>query len=321
MPTPVVVVHGGVRVSAPRREDPEADEEAVNKLRWIAQSAYRAMEAGGSALDAVELAVRLMEDDPRFNAGYGSALNLLGEVEVDASIMDGYRMRAGAVGGVKGVRHAVSLARAVMERTPHVLLVGEGARDFARKLGLGGNEDLVYETRVEYRRRMLEALKSGRGPERLKSLLDLLPLYGVADTVGAVAVDSEGRLAAATSTGGLTLKLPGRVGDSAIIGAGTYASRAAACSGTGIGEAAMLVLGAYRVVKEVEEGKSPQEAVEDVLLEIHKTTGYAFGFISVGADGGIGVAQTGYGLFWAASGGGWVDGGVKKERPKGLLVT
>jgi len=320
MPTPVVVVHGGVRVSAPRTEDPEADEEAVNRLRWIAQSAYRAMEAGGSALDAVELAVRLMEDDPRFNAGYGSALNLLGEVEVDDSIMDGHRMRAGAVGGVKGVRHAVSLARAVMERTPHVLLVGEGARDFARKLGLGGDDDLIHERRVEYRRRMLEALRSGRGPERLRGLLDLMPMYGVADTVGAVAADSEGRLAAATSTGGLTLKLPGRVGDSAIIGAGTYASRTAACSGTGIGEAAMLVLGAYRVVKGVEDGKSPQEAAEEVLVEIHRTTGYAFGFISVRADGEIGVAQTGYGLFWAASGEGWVDGGVKKERPKGLLT-
>jgi len=320
MPAPVVVVHGGVRVSPPPKEDPRADEEAVNRLCFIAQSAYRAMEAGGSALDAVEFAVRLMEDDLRFNAGYGSALNLLGEVEVDASIMDGHGMRAGAVGGVKGVRHAVSLARAVMERTPHVLLVGEGAREFARKLGLGGDEDLIHERRVEYRRRIIEALKSGRGPDRLKTILEFMPMYGVADTVGAVAVDSEGRLAAATSTGGLTLKLPGRVGDSAIIGAGTYASRAAACSGTGIGEAAMLVLGAYRVVKRVEDGRSPQEAAEEVLVEIHRTTGYAFGFISVGVDGEVGIAQTGYGLFWASSGDGWVEGGVKKERPKGLLT-
>ncbi|HDM92359.1 MAG TPA: hypothetical protein ENG69_03080 [Candidatus Korarchaeota archaeon] len=315
---PVVVVHGGVRVSPPAGEDPEADNKAVERLIQIAQAAYRKVDDGGSALDAVELAVRLMEEDPLFNAGYGSALNLRGEVEVDASIMDGRTTRAGAVGGVKGVMHAVTLARAVMERTPHVLLVGEGAREFARLLGIGGDDDLIHERRIEYRKKLLEVVKSGKAEQRFKTIRDLLPLYGVADTVGAVALDAEGGLAAATSTGGLTLKLPGRVGDSAVIGAGTYASRRGACSGTGIGEAAMLVLGAYRVVQGIEEGLSPQEAAERVLIEMMRTTGFAFGFIALDSSGRVGVAQTGHGLFWAAAGDGWVKGGVKKDKPEGL---
>ena len=315
---PVVVVHGGVRVSPPDSEDPEADNRAVERLKQIAQAAYRQLEVGGSAVDAVELAVRLMEEDPLFNAGYGSALNLRGEVEVDASIMDGRTLRAGAVGGVKGVLHAVTLARAVMERTPHVLLVGEGAREFARLLGIGGDDDLVHERRIEYRKRLLEAIKSGKTERRFRAIRELLPLYGVADTVGAVALDAEGGLAAATSTGGLTLKLPGRVGDSAIIGAGTYASRRGACSGTGIGEAAMLVLGAYRVVQGIEEGLAPQDAAEKVLIDMLRATGYAFGFIALDSSGRVGVAQTGYGLFWAAAGDEWVRGGVKKDRPEGL---
>ncbi len=304
------MVHGGVRISRPRPGGRSRDGEIVDKLMDVAERARRVLLAG-SALDAVEEAVRIMEEDPTFNAGYGSALNLVGEVEVDASIMDGSTMRAGAVGAVRGVLHPVTLARAVMERTPHVLLVGEGAREFARKLGLGGDEDLVHESRVSARREALRGALGGGSAGGTMPARDLIGIYGVGETVGAVALDGEGRLAAATSTGGLTLKLPGRVGDSAVVGAGTYADGRAACSGTGVGEAAIVEAGAFRVVEAVGRGLHPRRAAEEVLDIIRRETGREFGFIVVDRSGRVGVAQMGYGLFWASATDEGVEGGIE----------
>ncbi|RLG50074.1 MAG: asparaginase [Thermoproteota archaeon] len=305
-----IIIHGGVRVYGKLKENPER----IDELKKAVKMGYETLLEGGSALDAVEASVRYMEDSPLFNAGYGSSLNILGEVELDASIMDGKSLRAGAVGGVKGVRHAITLARAIMEETPHILLVGEGARKFASIIGMEVNEDLVYEARKE----LYKAYMKGVGKKGFPSYLpspELIRNY-LADTVGAVAVDDKGRLAAATSTGGIMMKLPGRVGDSAIIGAGTYANEAGACSGTGVGEAAMKVLGAKQVVDLISEGIRPQKAVEEVLRRLWEKTKTPFGFIAIDREGNIGYAHSGVGLWYAFSKGGVIEAGVERRRVK-----
>ncbi len=303
-----IVIHGGVRIYGKLREDPKR----VNELREAVRRGYDKLLDGGSALDAVEASVRYMEDSPLFNAGYGSSLNILGEVELDASIMDGTSLRAGAVGGVKGVKHAITLARAIMEETPHILLVGEGARKFASIIGMRTDENLICESRKE----LYEAYMKGVGKKGFPSYLpsaQLIKSY-IADTVGAVAVDEKGHLAAATSTGGIMMKLPGRVGDSAIIGAGTYANRAGACSGTGLGEAAMKVLGAKEVVDLISEGFHPQKAVEEVLVRLWKKTKTPLGFIAIDKDGRIGYAHSGVGLWYGFAKGGMLEAGVERKR-------
>jgi len=303
-----ILIHGGVRVYGKLKEDPKRIEE----LRKAVKRGYGTLVNGGSALDAVEESIRYMEESPLFNAGYGSSLNLLGEVELDASIMDGSTLRAGAVGGVKGVKHAITLARAVMEKTPHILLVGEGARKFASIIGMEVDKDLVYQKRKE----LYDAYMKGVGKRDFPTYLPssrLIKSY-LADTVGAVAVDDKRRLAAATSTGGIMLKLPGRVGDSAIIGAGTYANEKGACSGTGVGEAAMKVLGAKEVVDLISKGLHPQKAVEEVLLKLWKKTRTPFGFIAMDDEGRMGYAHSGVGLWYAFSRGGMTEAGVERRR-------
>ena len=185
------------------------------------------LNAGGPSLDAVEAAVRVLEDDPQFNAGRGSAMTAEGRVECDAAIMDGSNRRAGAVAGVRSTRNPIVLARAVMEQSPHVFLAGSGADAFARAKGIEDADPEWFET-PERRRQLDELLANPDAP------FDLGMKYG---TVGAVARDLSGHVAAATSTGGLTGKKWGRVGDSPLIGAGTYADdRAGAISCTGAGE-------------------------------------------------------------------------------------
>ena len=199
-----------------RRERPGAPQRKA--LERALDAGYEVLKLG-SALDAVTAAVVVLEDDPFFNAGRGSSFNSDGEIEMDASIMDGAGLRAGAVAAVRRIRNPILAARAVMEKTRHVLLAGDGAERFARKQGLRLEPPEYFHTA-----RRLTALRKKR-----------VSYHG---TVGAVALDAEGNLAAATSTGGYTGKMPGRVGDSPIVGAGTYAdNRACAVSGTGLGEA------------------------------------------------------------------------------------
>ena len=207
----MIAVHGGAGVV--RRDKPGSQHKAV--LAQALEAAYEQK----TALDAVVAAVMVLEDSPLFNAGRGSAFNSDGEIEMDASIMDGAELRAGAVAAVRRIRNPVLAARMVMEKTRHVLLAGEGAERLARKHGLKMEPAAYFRTE-----KRLAALRANR-----KSY------HG---TVGAVALDRDGNLAAATSTGGFTAKLPGRIGDSPVIGAGTYAdNRACAVSGTGLGEA------------------------------------------------------------------------------------
>ncbi len=225
----VLAIHGGAGTITRAQMTPEREQQYREALRQALQEGYAVLQAGGSSLDAVVAAIRVLEDSPLFNAGRGAVLNRDGVAELDATIMDGRTLKAGAVAGVQTVKNPILLARRVMEATPHVLLIGRAAEAFAQEQGLEivPNEYFI----VPERRLQLQRLREqgiGIVPEEASST------YG---TVGAVALDRRGNLAAGTSTGGLMGKLPGRVGDSAIIGAGTYADNATcAVSATGQGE-------------------------------------------------------------------------------------
>ncbi|HEV2756679.1 MAG TPA: isoaspartyl peptidase/L-asparaginase [Actinomycetota bacterium] len=261
----LVFVHGGVAgVPKPERV-PLAD--------GVAEGA-----AAGHALDAVERAVRVLEDDPRLNAGYGAVLNLAGAVELDAGISDGTTGRSGGVGNVT-VRHPVSLARKVLEETPHVLITGAGAGALAT-----GMEEVVVAP--DERRRWEEARAAGRlDVARFGDPVEV-------DTVGAVACLSGG-LAAASSTGGVFAKMPGRMGDSAVFGAGHYASRAAAVVGTGVGEMFLETLACARVGLLIEAGAHPQEACEGVVRLLGERAPLPAGLLALDGSGRAGAAFRG----------------------------
>ena len=247
------------------------------------ESLARALSAGsavlkrhGKALDAVEAAVKVLEDDPLFNAGRGSAFAADGTNEMDAALMDGATLAAGSVAGVQFTRHPVALARAVMEHTPYVMMVGPGADAFSRTQGLEQQPPSFFFTELRWQEFASIMHAIGRpvpprpagvapaaNPTGAPALHMFVHRFG---TVGAVARDSEGHLAAATSTGGMQGKLPGRVGDSPLIGAGTYASdRSCAVSGTGVGEYFIRLTLARQVCTLVEQGQSPQQAADHMI--------------------------------------------------------
>jgi beta-aspartyl-peptidase (threonine type) len=223
-----LVIHAGAGVVDRGRMAPQRDRAARAALDRALAAGGAVLRAGGNALDAVEAAVRVLEDDPLFNAGRGAVFTAAGTHELDAAIMDGATRKAGAVAGVTRTRNSVSLARAVMDRSQHVMLVGAGADAFSLQQGLEQVDPRYFRTQERWDQ--LQRLKAGgQGAAHFNDEVK----FG---TVGAVARDVRGHLAAATSTGGLTGKAPGRVGDSPIIGAGTYADdRACAVSATGAG--------------------------------------------------------------------------------------
>ncbi len=256
--SPAIIVHGG---AGPIAADDVEDEAIAGCLR-AARTGHEVLRAGASALDAVVAAVCVLEDDPLFNAGIGSALNEEGEVEADASVMRGEDLAAGAVAVVKGVKNPVLLAKAVMERTQHVLLAGEGAIRLAREAGIERVEAASLVT--ERARRRLERAK-------------LFAAKG-SGTVGAVAVDGRGRVAAATSTGGTANKRVGRVGDTPLLGCGTYADdRSGAVSCTGHGEAIMRVVLAKSCADRLAGGLEPFAAAASALAELDR----------IGGEGGL----------------------------------
>ena len=232
------------------------------------------LEKRESALDAVEAAVRVLEEDPCFNAGRGSVLTATGCTELDAAIMDGRDRRAGAVSGLRTTRAPISLARRLLEEGPHVFLSGHGADDFARDHGFEQVENSWFEI-PERRVQLDELMGAGGFDDEVK--------YG---TVGAAAVDIDGHVAVATSTGGLTAKRWGRVGDSPLIGAGTYADdRAAAVSATGSGEYFIRTVAAHQLAERVRiGGQGLQEALDAVLADIASLGGKG-GLIAVAPDG------------------------------------
>jgi L-asparaginase / beta-aspartyl-peptidase len=269
-----LVVHGGAGSMRPGRLDPEQERCARDGLEAALAAGSAILDKREAALDAVEAAVRMLEEDPCFNAGRGSVLTASGCIELDAAIMDGRKRRAGAVSGLRTTRAPINLARRLLEQGPHVFLSGQGADDFARDHGFEQVENSWFEVR-ERRRQLDELITTNGFDDEVK--------YG---TVGAVAVDLDGHVAAATSTGGLTAKRWGRVGDSPLIGAGTYADdRAAAVSATGSGEYFIRAVAAHQLAERVRiGGQSLQEALDAVLDDVASIGGKG-GLIAVAPNG------------------------------------
>jgi beta-aspartyl-peptidase (threonine type) len=259
MVVPVIVIHGGAG-ALPRSElTPEHEAQIRVALQASLHAGGAILSAGGAALDAVEQAVRVMEDSPLFNAGRGAVFTAEGTIELDACIIDGRDRRAGAVAAVRGIRNPVSAARAVMEHTPHVLLASDGALALARRRGLALEPDSYFHT--DSRWSALQKAQSRAGQP-----LSERDRHG---TVGAVALDGAGNLAAATSTGGRTNKLAGRVGDTPVVGAGTFADTGLAISGTGDGDVFLRLSAAHRVAMLVAlAGRTIMQAAQETLAEI-----------------------------------------------------
>jgi beta-aspartyl-peptidase (threonine type) len=275
--TPAILVHGCAgNLGA---DDPASfgtDAPRLAGVRVAAQAAWGILARGGTALDAVEAAVRHLEDDPTYNSGTGACLTAAGDVELDASIMDGTTLRCGGVAVVKDVKNPVTLARRVMERSEHVLLAGPGASAFARAVGIPAYANALLVTPQQ--RARWERLR-GEAPRG----------HG---TVGAVARDRDGRLAAATSTGGMAMKLPGRVGDTPIVGCGTYADDAlAAVSCTGHGERIIQLTLARRCADLVGQGRSAMEAAREAIRELGERVKGEGGLIVVAPAGEVGFAH------------------------------
>src|SRR2546428_3897380 len=270
---PAVAVHGG---AGPR---PDADPAPyLEGTRRAAEAGLRVLLQGGSALDAAQAAAVVLEDDPAFNAGTGAALTSAGEVELDASCMDGTALRAGAVASVKTVKNPILVARRVCDDSPHVLMVGPGAEAFAREFGIleVPNASLIT-ARQRARWEELHALAQKEGADSVRRNLG---------TIGAVAVDGKGHVAACTSTGGTMYKRPGRVGDTPIIGAGTYADdQEAAASSTGFGEAILKVSLARAACVRVREGASPRAAAIEAVGLLRERGQGGGGIILAGPPG------------------------------------
>jgi beta-aspartyl-peptidase (threonine type) len=269
-----LLIHGGAGSERIAHHDPAHERSARAGLDNALDAGSRILACGGSAVDAAEAAARVLEEDSCFNAGRGSVLTEQGEVELDAAIMDGRERRAGAVAGIKTTRAPISLARALMEHGPHVFLAGEAADRFAASIGIEQVPN-DYFILPERRRQLAEAMVAGSDADPIK--------YG---TIGAVALDMRGAVAAATSTGGITAKRWGRIGDSPLIGAGTYADdRAAAVSATGSGEYFIRAVAAHQLAERVRIGsQSLQEALDGVLHDIAQLGGKG-GLIAVAPSG------------------------------------
>ncbi len=272
-----LVIHGGAGVIERAKLKPEDDAAIRTALNLSLEKGSAVLKSGGTSLDAVEAAIRVLEDDPHFNAGRGAVFTYEGVNELDAAIMDGRDRRAGAITGVTRTKNPVGLARAVMEHSPHVMLAREGADQFSVEQGLDQVDPSYFAT--PERRRQLDELKANKK----LSWFDVDLKYG---TVGAVAVDTQGHVAAATSTGGLTGKRWGRIGDSPIIGAGTYADdRACAVSATGAGEFFIREGVAHEICARVRfKREKIVKAAGTVIAEV-KALGGDGGVIVVGPDG------------------------------------
>ena len=286
---PVLVVHGGAWAI------PDDMVEAhLNGVRNAAAAGWRALEKGGSALDAVEEAVVVLEDDETFDDGRGSFLNRDGKVQLDAFIMDGATLRGGGVGGVERLRNPVRAARKILSDSPHVYFVAEGAERFAAEHGIAlcRNEDLIIPREVE-RLREYQAQTSTHGN-------DLFAPEISHDTVGAVALDRDGNIAASTSTGGTLNKAPGRLGDSSLIGCGCYADNlSAAASTTGWGEPIMKLVLAKWAADRVESGNLPEWVAKEAMNYLKQRLNGHGGIILLDAKGRFGIAHNTPRMAWA----------------------
>lgn len=286
-----IAIHGGAGTLSAADLTPENERGYRAGLERALRAGFAILDAGGASLDAVVAAVQALEDDPLFNAGRGAVVAANGQHELDASIMDGTDLRAGAVTGVRHVRSPIQLARLVMERSPHVMLAGPGAEEFALEQGLAPVANAYFATerrRLELERMLRGELESGR-----ESLMG---------TVGAVALDARGHLAAATSTGGMTGKKWGRVGDSPIIGAGTYAADdCCAVSATGHGEFFIRAAVAHEIASLVRyRGLGVEAAADEVVMRQLVRLGGSGGVVAMGRDGAIAMPFNSEGMLRGA---------------------
>ncbi|MSQ92917.1 MAG: isoaspartyl peptidase/L-asparaginase [Gammaproteobacteria bacterium] len=267
-----IAIHGGAGVISRAQMTAENERTYRADLERALDAGYAVLEGGGSSLDATVAAMRILEDSPLFNAGLGAVFNHDGINELDAAIMDGATRKAGAVAGVRHIKNPIELARMVMDRSPHVLLTGEGAEEFALEQGVK-----LVPGSYFYTERRWKQLEEAQREDKLASADEDIGFFS---TVGAVARDRQGNLAAATSTGGMTNKRWGRIGDSPIIGAGTYADNTScAVSATGSGEYFMRAVVAHEICARVRlTGVSAADAAKDV---VHKM------LVEIGGDGGV----------------------------------
>jgi beta-aspartyl-peptidase (threonine type) len=314
-PLPAIAIHGGAGVISRASVPAEREAEYLVALREIVAAGQRVLADGGSALDAVTLAVERLEDCPLFNAGRGAVFTSDETHELDAAVMDGATLRAGAVACIRRVRRPVRAARAVLERSPHVFLVGAGAEAFARDAGLEMVEPDYFST--EHRRQQLHAAQAANVTvlDHEGAVLafpyvpsDSAPLdetrkFG---TVGAVALDAHGNLAAATSTGGMTNKRPGRVGDCPVIGAGTYAdNRTAAISCTGAGELFIRAAVAHDICARMAyAGQSLAQAARTVVMDVLPPMKGRGGLVAIDVHGNVSMPFNTEGMYrgWARVG-------------------
>ena len=325
-----IVVHGGAGVIERSALGPEGDKAYRASLARAAEAGAKVLEQGGRALDAVEATVNVLEDDPLFNAGRGAVFTADGRNEMDSAIMDGSNLMAGSVASVSRTRHPISLARAVMEKTPYVFLVGKGADDFGASIGLKQEPPSFFFTESRWDSLVRQLKKEGKPipprPAGVPPLGATVPVaffdespglrhYG---TVGAVALDVHGNIAAGTSTGGMQAKMPGRVGDSPIIGAGTYASnQSCAVSGTGTGEYFIRLTVAREVCNLVQFKHMPLQQAADTVIhkELEALHGDG-GVIAITPDGQLAWSFNTPGMFRAQlREGGKLQVGVYNDEP------
>jgi len=284
-----LAIHGGAGNIKRENISPEKEKEYLQKLDEALQKGYSILESGGSAIDAVNSVINILEDSPLFNAGKGAVLTEKGEAELDASIMNGKDLSAGAVAGLKHIKNPINLARLIMEKSPHVLLISDGAEEFAKQNNLEFVDNKYFVTEERWNQFL-------KAKEKLKK--DEIEKHG---TVGCVALDKNGNLAAGTSTGGMMMKKFGRVGDSPIIGAGTYANNnTCAVSATGHGEYFIRLAVAHDISNLIEyKNYSVEEAADELIFNKLKKMNADGGVIAIDKNGNVATPFNTTGMFRA----------------------
>ena len=300
-----IAIHGGAGTIEKSKFTTEQEQAYRNKLAEAVETGYKILEQGGKSLDAVTTAIEVLEQSPYFNAGRGAVYTYDGSHELDASIMDGRNRQAGAVSGIKHIESPIKLARLVMENSVHVMLSGQGAEEFAKEQGVSLVENNIFDTKHRYEallkaKKKLEASKNTS--KDYQAAHKALPINYKVGTVGAVALDKQGNLAAGTSTGGMTAKRFGRIGDAPVIGAGTFAENAScAVSATGHGEYFIRYNVASDICARVKyQGKTIGEAGNEVINEVLKPIGGTGGVIIVDTKGNISLPFNTSGMYRAS---------------------
>ncbi|TMP56353.1 isoaspartyl peptidase/L-asparaginase [Pseudoalteromonas sp. S1612] len=300
-----IAIHGGAGTIEKSKFTADQEQAYRNKLAEAVEAGYKVLEQGGESLDAVTTAIEVLEQSPYFNAGRGAVYTYDGSHELDASIMDGRNRQAGAVSGIKHIESPIKLARLVMEKSVHVMLSGQGAEEFAKEQGVSLVENNIFDTEHRYEallkaKKKLEASKNTS--KDYQAAHKALPVNYKVGTVGAVALDKQGNLAAGTSTGGMTAKRFGRIGDAPVIGAGTFAENAScAVSATGHGEYFIRYNVASDICARVKyQGKTIDQAGNEVINEVLKPIGGTGGVIIIDTKGSISLPFNTSGMYRAS---------------------